>query len=141
MAEKSGRCLCGGVKFTATPKTDHVDVCHCTDCRRQIGGPSFAVDCGDSVRLSNDELLGVYDSSDWAERCFCKNCGSSVFWRLKDKSMYVVPAGAFDDLGDVSLSAEFFIDQKPGFYDLAQDTKKLTGQQVFEMYANVQKDG
>lgn len=141
MAEHSGQCLCGAVKFKATPKASHVDICHCNDCRRHIGGPSFAIDCADSVQIEGEASLGVYNSSAWAERGFCKTCGSFVFWRLKDKSMYVMPVGAFEDLGEVTLATEYFIDHKPGFYDIAQDTKKLTGEEVFALYAGSEENG
>ena len=140
MGEKTGKCLCGGVTFKATPKSNHVDACHCSDCRRNVGGPSFAVDCGTDLKFNSEDNISVYNSSSWAERGFCKQCGTALFWRLKDKSMIVVPAGAFDDLGDVALAMEFFVDQKPNYYSFEQETKKLTGQQVAEMFANVQED-
>ncbi|MDX2287894.1 MAG: GFA family protein, partial [Hyphomicrobiaceae bacterium] len=76
---RTGGCLCGAVKFAATPKPHddgvHVDACHCAMCRRQVGGPLMAVAC-DKVEVTAGAYLGVYQSSAWAERCFCKRCGS-----------------------------------------------------------------
>lgn len=140
MSEKSGRCLCGAVKFTATPKASRVDACHCDTCRKQVGGPVMAVDCGGAVRFADESKLGVYQSSDWAERGFCPACGTALFWRLKDRSMYTINAGAFDNLDGFSLETEIFVDSKPDYYDFAQDTTKLTGQQVFEMFAGGQEN-
>lgn len=134
---RNGGCLCGAVKFTATPKPHddglHVDACHCTMCRRQVGGPLMAVAC-DHIDVANSEALGVYQSSDWAERCFCNRCGSNLFWRLRDDSFHSVNAGALDDLSGATLTAEIYIDQKPAFYDFSQPTQKLTAAEVRALF-------
>lgn len=135
MTEQSGQCLCGAVKFKAVPKSHEVGVCHCAMCRRNNAGPFFAIDCGDTLVFEDEANVGVYDSSDWAQRGFCKQCGSSLFWRLKDKSANIVAVDAFDDLGGLKLDHEVFIDEKPGYYSFAEKTQQLTGQQVFEMFA------
>ena len=135
MTEKSGQCLCGAVKFTAVPKTNEVGVCHCAMCRRNNAGPFFAIDCGDTLVFEDETNVGVYDSSEWAQRGFCKQCGSSLFWRLKDKSMGAVAVDAFDDLDGLEMTHEVFIDEKPGYYSFAEKTQQLTGQQVFDMVA------
>lgn len=140
MAEKTGQCLCGAVKFTATPKSGDVGVCHCSMCRKTTAGSYFAVDCGDRLHFENEDKLGVYNSSDWAERGFCTQCGSALFWRLKDKSINIVSVNAFDDAGDVKLDHEVYIDEKPGYYSFAEKTQQLTGAQVMEMFAGNQSE-
>ena len=135
MSEKSGQCLCGAVKFSATPKSGDVGVCHCSMCRRIAAGPFFAIDCGPNLKFEDDAKVGVYGSSDWAERGFCKSCGSVLFWRLKDKSINIVSIDALDEPGDLKLDHEVFIDEKPSYYSFAEKTQQLTGQQVMEMFA------
>ncbi len=134
---RSGGCLCGAVKFSATPKLNadrlHVDACHCSMCRRQVGGPLMAVAC-DTFEVTAGQSLGVYQSSDWAERCFCTRCGSNLFWRMRDGSFFTVNAGALDDLSDAKFTAEIYIDQKPPYYDFAQATQKLTGAEVRALF-------
>ena len=134
-----GGCLCGAVRFKVTPKTnaDNVDVevCHCRMCQSHIGGPLFGVDCEPRLEIEDDSSLGAYASSDWAERCFCKVCGTSLFWRMKDGSHLNVNAGAFDALPNPTLAKEIFIDEKPAYYDFKQDTKKLTGEEVIALFA------
>ena len=140
MAAKTGHCLCGAVKFTATPKPHddgmHVDACHCGMCRRAIGGPLLGVTLAEAPIIEDETQIGIYSSSDWAERVFCKTCGSNLFYRLKDGSMFTANAGAFDDLSDAKLTVEIFTDEKPAFYDFAQDTKKMTGEEVMAAFAN-----
>ncbi len=138
MERRTGGCLCGAVKFVAAPKPHddgvHVDACHCTMCRRQVGGPLMAVAC-DSVEVTAGEAyFGVYQSSDWAERCFCKRCGSNLFWRMRNGSFFTVNAGSLDDLSDAKFAAQIYIDQKPDYYDFAQVTPKLTAAQVRALF-------
>ncbi len=137
--EKTGRCLCGAVVFKATPAPHddgvHVDACHCGMCRRQIGGPLMAVTTAGPVTVEDPTHLGVYRSSDWAERCFCKKCGSNLFWRMRDGSFTSVNAGAFDDTSDAKLTLEIFIDEKPGYYDFAGERKRMTGDEVLAAFA------
>ena len=89
-----------------------------------------------SVNFKSDKSLKWYRSSDWAERGFCANCGSSLFYRLvEDPSKMSVCAGAVDDIpGDAKITKEFFIDQKPEFYALDAQSEKLTGAEVFALY-------
>lgn len=134
MAERSGKCLCGAVSFKATPKSNEVGVCHCGICRRQNAGPFFALDCGDKVSFDSEDAIGRYSSSDWAERGFCKNCGATLFWALKDKSLYIIAADVFDDIGELKLDHEVFIDEKPGYYSFAEKVKQMTGEEVFAAF-------
>jgi len=134
MAEHSGQCLCGAVKFKATPKSNEVGVCHCGICRRQNAGPFFALDCGDNVAFDNEDAIGRYSSSDWAERGFCKTCGTTLYWALKDKSLFIMSADTFDDIGELKLDHEVFIDEKPGYYSFAEKVKQMTGEEVFAAF-------
>ena len=72
----------------------------------------MSVECGQSVRVENTEQLGVYSSSAWGQRCFCKQCGSTLFWRTADGAMTMVAAQAF-----------------------ANATQKLTGAEVMAAFA------
>jgi hypothetical protein len=130
-----GGCLCGAVRFAATPVKMEMHACHCGSCRRWSGGPLQAVMCGDAVTLENDAALGVYPSSDWGERCFCKVCGTVLFWRLKDGSHVAVSAQAFDDPAAFAFSEEIFVDRQPDNYAFANKTHRLTGDEVFARFA------
>ena len=130
----SGGCLCGAVRFTAAPRGHDIGVCHCSMCRKWSAGPFFAVECGATLKVEDEAQLGVYRSSEWAERCFCKKCGSTLFYRLVGKDFYAVSAEAFDDRADFTLTSQIFVDEKPAYYDFANDTKRLTGAQVVEAF-------
>ncbi len=131
----TGRCLCGAVTFTAHEVDTDIHSCHCGMCRRWGGGPAFAASVG-SVRFDGEEHIGRYQSSDWAERGFCRECGTNLFYRLKEADHYVMWMGTFDDAAPFRLAGEIYIDDKPPGYDLAGDHPRLTGS---EFLASLQK--
>jgi hypothetical protein len=130
-----GSCLCGAVRFAASPKDHEVGACHCSMCRKWTGGPFMVIDCGDTVKVENESNLGVYRSSEWAERCFCKKCGSVLFYRLVQNGNCYASAEAFDDRAGYALTSQVFIDEKPAYYDFANKTHNMTGAEVFAAFA------
>lgn len=133
--EDRGQCLCGAVTFKVTQRSNHVGACHCSMCRRWGGGPYMTVDCGSDVQFEGEQHIGVYNSSDWAERGFCKQCGSHLFYRLKQTRQHMMPAGLFQPTGDMRFDHQVFIDNKPAFYEFKNDTENLTEAEVFALYA------
>lgn len=128
-----GRCLCGAVTLT-TAASACVDACHCATCRRWSGGPLLAIQCA-QVDISGRDHVGVFRSSDWAERGFCKTCGTHLFYRLIAADSYALPAGLFQDQPDLELEEQIFIESKPDYYEFANATPKLTGAEVFAKFA------
>ena len=44
--------------------------------------------------------------------------------------IYSFLAGLFDDLGDMTLGAEIFVDEQPDYYSFAQETTRRTGPEL-----------
>lgn len=130
----TGHCLCGVVTVNADEMNGDLGACHCETCRRWGGGPLITADTHGPVTFKGEEHIGVYNSSDWAERGFCKKCGTHLFYRLKHKPFYALPAGLFGEIDDAQLKLQVFIDQKPSFYSFAESTKNLTGEEVFALF-------
>ena len=122
----SGRCLCGDVHVLARAVSKRVGVCHGGMCRSWSGGPLLAVDCGTKVSFEGGGQIGTYASSDWAERGFCKRCGTHLFFRLKASGQFLMPPGLFDAAEDFVLEEQIFVDRKPGYYAFANRTAMLT---------------
>jgi hypothetical protein len=130
-----GHCLCGAVHISASTMSNKVGACHCSMCRRWTGGPLLAVDCGSDVSFDGKENIEVFDSSQWAERGFCRKCGSHLFYRLKQNNQYIMPIGIFDNCEKAVFDHQIFIDEKPDYYDFANETHNMTGEEVFAQYA------
>jgi hypothetical protein len=126
----TGKCLCGAVRFTAHDVPHQTGACHCGQCRRVASGPYFAVAAG-SVAFEGAENLGRYRSSAWAERGFCKACGSNLFYHMIKDDRYMMSVGTFDDQSGFELVHQVFHDEKPDFYDLTPVVKTSTGDDFF----------
>lgn len=143
----SGRCLCGAVRFTLRQPLEHIDVCHCSMCRKFSGGIELGVDADpEQIDWQGVENIQIYASSDWAERSFCRICGSGLFWRTRARDWDGAPlfglcAGALDDLGDLQLKTEIYSDQKPAGYAFAGHTEKKTKAEVEADYARPAEGG
>lgn len=126
-------CLCRSVRLE-TGEHHTADACHCSMCRRWSGGPLLAVPCGSDVRIEGAEHITAYRSSDWAERAFCSKCGSHLYYRYLPTGEHFVPAGLFEDDSGLTFTAQIFVDNKPAYYDFANDTEKLTEAQVLAQF-------
>lgn len=133
-SEKTGKCLCGAVRFTARAVATNHHICHCGICRRWAGGPVFAASVA-SVTFEGGENVARYQSSQWAERGFCKVCGSGLFYYLKPANQYMMTVGAFDDAAAFSLALEIFVDYKPQGYALAGDHPRLSEAEALARFA------
>lgn len=131
-----GNCLCGSIKITANTMSKNVGACHCGICRKWGGGPFMTVNCGTDVVFDNEKEIGIFNSSEWAERGFCKQCGSHLFYRLKETQQYFIPAGIFDDVTSFEFDHQVFIDNKPAYYSFANNTQNMTEAEVFALFAS-----
>lgn len=135
MIEARGRCLCGKVEIQARSMAANVGACHCETCRKWTGGPLMTVECEDAVTFSGIESITVYSSSEWAERGFCSCCGTKLFYMLKENGYYIVPVGLFDTEIAFCFDHEIFIEAKPRYYCFANDTRKMTGEEVYALFS------
>lgn len=115
----SGRCLCGGVAFTIDGAMSELSACHCAQCRRQSG--HFVV-AGETVKtditFQSDETLAWYRSSDFAQRGFCKTCGSALFWQKDGSDDLSVNIGSLDQPTGLRLASHIFVAHKGGYYQI-----------------------
>ena len=95
----------------------------------------LAVHCGPKVQFEGTESIAVYASSEWAERAFCKNCGTHLYYKLLATGEFFVPAGAFES-SEFELASQIYVDKKPSYYSFANQTPMLTEQQVIEQFTS-----
>ncbi|MAK61152.1 MAG: hypothetical protein CMK09_09265 [Ponticaulis sp.] len=130
-----GQCLCGSVAFELSNKIQHVDACHCKMCQHWAGGAFIGVSATDAdITFKADSTLTWYNSSAWARRGFCSKCGSSLFYKLINKTDYwAISSGALTLPEGIEMEKEIFVDEKPGYYAFAGDHPRLTREETMAM--------
>lgn len=129
---RKGNCLCGAVSFETVIEEPHFHVCHCETCRKW-GAPAMACPVK-SITVKNGSSLKHFSSSEYAERGFCGDCGSHLYWRMKDGSYNAVHIGVLHNSEDLLFQTQLFVDAKPDNYSYANDTAMITGEQLFAMF-------
>ena len=130
MNVRTGGCMCGAVRFEARDVPMKAGICHCEMCRRWTGSALIGVTVDlDKLTWQDETHLGRIQSSAWAERGFCKRCGTSMFFRVTMESEYSgkieLPLGVFDDPNGFEVTSEIYIDHKPDSYAYAGEGRKL----------------
>lgn len=119
--ERTGGCICGGVRYKITGPVKQIVACHCRECRRMTGHflPSFDA-WKEHFALTESRDLGWYRSADKSRRGFCKTCGCSLFFQVDKGEKISVAAGSLDDGCDEGLSivAHIFTGERGGYYTL-----------------------
>jgi hypothetical protein len=125
----TGRCLCGAVTITVEAMQAEVDICHCAMCQRW-GGAFYAGVKGEAVTVTGEDAITVYRSSQWAERAFCGTCGSNLWYHFLPTGSRSFLAGLFELPKGFGIERQIFVDEKPDWYDIAQESPMLTAEQT-----------
>ncbi|WEF24890.1 GFA family protein [Paracoccus sp. S3-43] len=116
MSDFTGRCLCGAVTFKGSGGSEPPSACHCSQCRRWSGHVWASASASD---VSVAGPVRWYRSSDKAERGFCPECGSSLFWRQIGVTNPEIAAGAIDNPTGLRLAGHIYVADKGDYYDIA----------------------
>lgn len=94
----TGGCQCGAVRYRSTAILDNAHICHCRMCQKAVGNFFAAL-----VGAPNDALMwtrgtpATFASSDLAERGFCADCGTPLFYRSIGGARTGLTIGSLDD--------------------------------------------
>ncbi|WP_299669478.1 GFA family protein [uncultured Ruegeria sp.] len=136
MPELQGQCMCGAVTVTATPARDALGACHCDQCRRWTSSMLVTFEAEPGYAALGP--VKTFISSDWAERAFCAECGSSLWYRItlpgEMHGQTQMAAGLFEETGS-DLKLELYIDKKPQGYAFTGERRQMTKAEVEAMYA------
>jgi hypothetical protein len=122
----TGSCLCGTVHFKTTGKLRGIVYCHCSQCRKQTGHYYAATNVLDeNLAIEGAENITWYRSSDFAERGFCRTCGSALFWKPRDLGYTSVLAGLFDNPTGLAEDCHIFMADKGDYYSLRDGLPKF----------------
>lgn len=117
---RTGRCLCGAVRYTARNMSPDVVYCHCSQCRRQSGHVhAGTVVAEDALEVTGADNVTWYAASDYARRGFCSTCGSILFWKDEESSDISILAGSFDEPSGLRATSHIFVADKGSYYEIA----------------------
>jgi hypothetical protein len=124
-APRTGGCLCGQVRYSASAQPLRVVCCHCRDCQKQSGSALslIAVFPRDSLSFSGDISCfeGTADSGLPVLRHFCGRCGSPLYsdnGAMQDRGILAIKAGTLDDVSDLAPQAHLWTVSKHAWLDL-----------------------
>jgi len=138
---KTGRCLCGKIKYelkgdTANPL--YKTVCHCVNCRRATGTafltasicPAGGLNITEGAEYQKTYIDNDVDSGTHLKRIFCSGCGTGLFaiTPLRDDIISVL-AGTLDDFGSWKPDTEQWTDFRAAF--LEENVKCVAVDRVF----------
>lgn len=125
-----GSCICGNIKIEVKGDLKPLHACHCTHCRKGSGHFGAGTDIPrENLTIIGEENITWYQSSNWARRGFCKNCGANLFFDPLDKnaiSWTGVSMGAFDGNTNVKIIEHIFVKDKGDYYEISDGLPQNT---------------
>jgi hypothetical protein len=120
MANRTGGCLCGAVRYELTGDPLATVVCHCTHCQRQSGGMfSTNLVVREAAYAQTGESKVYVDKGDSGKavwRNFCADCGSPILSKLeRSPGLLMIKAGTLDDLSSLAPAMEVYTDHAAGW--------------------------
>lgn len=124
----SGGCLCGAVRYEIKGPLRNVVNCHCSMCQKLhgvFGAHSKALK--KNINITNAAGLSWFKTSEVAQRGFCRECGSSLFWEPFDLDATGIIAGSLDGQTGLKTMGHIFVGEKPDFYEITDEYPQFQG--------------
>ncbi len=126
MAEATGGCLCGAVRYRVLAPLRNVVNCHCGQCRRWHGHVGAYTEVArEALELTEQRGLRWFQSSTHARRAFCGECGSSLFWDSLTGAEFGIAAGTLDAPTGLETVAHIFVEYAGDYYRISDGLPTL----------------
>lgn len=108
-----GGCLCGAVRYRATPTHREGYCCHCRMCQLAFGNARAAF-----INLRKTEVKwtrgapAYYASSSFAKRGFCAHCGTPLSFAYEDSERMDLSVGSLDEPSAFKPTSHFSIETR-----------------------------
>ena len=119
MLERTGRCLCGGIRYAVRGDLQDVINCHCVRCRQFTGHHMAATSAAlKDIHIEDvDSLLCWFWPVPDAGYAFCSRCGSSLFWQAAaDPARRSICAGTLDSPTGLRTVQAWWISQASDYH-------------------------
>ncbi len=97
MAEMTGGCQCGRIRFAAAVESDDAYLCHCRMCQRATGNVWVAFMTLPKAAVQRASEPDWYASSAIARRPFCSACGTPLGFAYHEGETMDLHVATFDD--------------------------------------------
>ena len=130
MAEMTGGCLCGQVRYSTNAEPAFIGVCHCTHCQKQtgtafsvlVGVPKSAMKTQGRLKIFHDKG----DSGQPVERNFCPECGSPIFSEVAVMpGVTFIKAGTLDDTTWLDPKVHVYCDSAERWTHIPEGSQKF----------------
>ncbi|MFT3972551.1 MAG: GFA family protein [Amaricoccus sp.] len=112
----TGGCQCGRVRYRAA-SLGRANLCHCRMCQRATGNAFAPLVTGHGVSFTGTPAR--FASSDVAERGFCRDCGTPLFYAAIGSPDVELMIGTLDDPESVSPALHYGVESRLGWLHLA----------------------
>lgn len=119
MPQRTGSCLCGGVRYSASSDPVISRICWCRTCQK-VSGNGTANAIFPSANIEVAGLMSCYtskaDSGNEISRHFCPTCGCHLFAGSSASPQYrVVRLGTLDDPSSIKPQINMWASSAPGW--------------------------
>ena len=112
-APLTGGCLCGAVRYTASPDKREGYYCHCRMCQLAFGNTRVPF-----LNLRKDRVTWtsgaptLFASSKFALRGFCNHCGSPLSFAYEGSEYMDLSVGSLDDPTAIKPVSHFAVESR-----------------------------
>jgi len=132
MTERTGRCLCGTVKFKLTAEPLATRICWCRDCQHLAANgtvnilvPTEALTISGAVA----EYVKTADSGNVITRQFCSSCGTQLFAKSSGRPQFrVLRVGNLDEPSSIQPTMNIWASSAPTWACLDASLERVEGQ-------------
>ncbi len=120
--EMTGGCQCGRVRYRVKVRDNDAYFCHCRMCQRATGGVSIAFKNVMKADMRWEREPDQYASSPFAQRGYCRECGTPLTFAYPDSEKMDLTVGSFDAPGRFQPTHHFGVES---WHEQWVDTKGL----------------
>ena len=121
MAELTGGCLCGEVRYALKSQPFDCGWCHCRTCQLNSGAPAMVfatVPEGDLVWTKGARKVKSVSSSSFGHREFCGECGTPILMKVDHQPETVdFSAATLDDPQAIEPGYHIFWSSRIGWFE------------------------
>lgn len=149
-----GGCACGAVRYRLHEAPYDSGWCHCRICQQLSGSGAMIFTTVRAKALEwtrGADRLGLFRSTPFGERSFCRDCGSPLTIRVRHQPREIdIAGGSLDDREAIAPGFHLFAgeapswalpaDKLPRFEKLRPDTRGLPRGQVEVSASELESD-